>query len=159
MSLTKRETEFCRYYVACRNSREAAARAGFAFPERSGMRLMARETVRQEIQRLSEQGRGTVSATDGLKRIAFGSVTDAVRLILSSEPQDLESIDLFMVSEIKRTDKGAMEIKFFDRIKALQTLLEAGEGVADNGTSQFVDAIYKGASAINGAAWSESDEF
>ena len=159
MSLTKRETEFCRYYTACRHTREAAARAGFAFPERSGMRLMARDAIRQEIERLSQQERGTASAIDGLKRIAFGSVTDAVRLVLSPEPSELESLDLFMVSEIKRTDKGGMEIKFFDRIKALQTLLEAGEEGGDSDTSQFVDAIYKGASAINGAAWSENDDF
>ena len=120
---------------------------------------MARDAIRQEIERLSQQERGTASAIDGLKRIAFGSVTDAVRLVLSPEPSELESLDLFMVSEIKRTDKGGMEIKFFDRIKALQTLLEAGEEGGDSDTSQFVDAIYKGASAINGAAWSENDDF
>lgn len=158
MSLTKRETEFCRYFCQCRNSREAAARAGFAFPERSGLRLLGREAVKAEIDRLSSEARTNVSAADGLRRIAFGSVTDAVRLIFSPEPLDPESLDLFMVSEIKRTDKG-IEIKFFDRIKALEALLSAGDESGGHDTSQFVDAIFKGASAISGTNWSESDEF
>ncbi len=158
MSLTKRENEFCRYYVACRNGREAAAKAGFAFPERSGLRLLAREQISAEIERLSSDNGNKLSAVDGLKRLAFGSIADAVRLILSTEPLDVESLDLFSVSEIKRTDKGT-EIKFYDRIKALEALLEAGDDLGGHDTSQFVDAIFKGASAITDAKWSESDEF
>ena len=158
MSLTKRENEFCRYYVSCRNGREAAAKAGFAFPERSGLRLLAREQILAEIDRLSSNGCNRLSSVDGLRRLAFGSVADAVKLILSTEPLDVESLDLFMVSEIKRTDKGT-EIKFYDRIKALEALLETGEDISGNNTSQFVDAIFKGASAISDTKWSESDEF
>ena len=157
MSLTKRENEFCRYYASCRNGREAAARAGFAFPERSGLRLLDKESIKTEIERLTEAAKGNTSAVDGLKRLAFGSVTDAVRLILSDEPLDIESLDLYSVSEIKRTDKGT-EIKFYDRIKALEALLEAGEGPTDNEGAGFVDAIFKGASAISGGSWSDSDE-
>ena len=85
MSLNKRETDFCRFFVACRNSREAAAKAGFAFPERSGIRLLDKQAVIDEIDRLSEQVRTAVSAVDGLKRIAFGSVADAVKLVKSLE--------------------------------------------------------------------------
>lgn len=83
MSLTKRENEFCRYYASCRNGREAAARAGFAFPERSGLRLLDKESVKTEIERLTANTKGISSAVDGLKRLAFGSVTDAVRLVLA----------------------------------------------------------------------------
>ncbi len=156
MSLTKRENEFCRYYAACRNGREAAARAGFAFPERSGLRLLDKESIREEIERLTVSAKGTVAAVDGLKRLAFGSIADAVRLILSDEPLDIESLDLYSVSEIKRTDKGT-EIKFYDRIKALEALISAGEESQKSESSGFVDAIFKGASAISGG-WSDSDE-
>lgn len=158
MSLTKRENEFCRYYADCKNSREAAARAGFAFPERSGVRLLAKESVKHEVERLVADGRSFSSAADGLRKLAFGSVTDAVKLALGVDVPDLESLDLFMVSEIKRTEKG-VELKFFDRLKALEALMESGEDIGGSDTSQFVDAILEGASAIKGTDWSESDEF
>lgn len=157
MSLTKREIEFCRYYAVCRNGREAAAKAGFAFPERSGMRLLARESIASEIEKISVKGQDTASAALGLKRIAFGSVADAVKLILSQEEINPEELDLFMVSEIKRTDKGGVEIKFFDRIKALTALMQVSSEDDTNETSQFVDAIFKGASVISGLG-SDCDE-
>ncbi len=157
MSLTKKEIEFCRYFTVCRNVREAAAKAGYAFPERSGMRLLSKEAIVNEIERLSGKSDAAVSAVDGLKRIAFGSVADAVRLILEPEAVDPEKLDLFMVSELKCTDR-CIEIKFFDRIKALTALLEVTDAAVSDGTSQFVEAIFKGASAIEGLG-SMSDEF
>ena len=42
-----------------------------------------------------------------------------------------------------------MEIKFFDRLKALQQLYEMSEG-ADSGEASIFDAIRKGASALKG---------
>ncbi|MBQ3551472.1 MAG: terminase small subunit [Clostridia bacterium] len=157
MSLNKRETDFCRFFVACRNSREAAAKAGFAFPERSGIRLLDKQAVIDEIDRLSEQVRTAVSAVDGLKRIAFGSVADAVKLVLHPDTVEPEALDLFMVSELKCTDKG-VEVKFFDRIKALTALLQVTDSAESNETSRFVEAIFKGASAIEGLGRSVSDE-
>ena len=157
MSLNKREMEFCRFFVICRDSREAAAKAGFAFPERSGMRLLGKQAVLTEIDRLSEQVKTAASAVDGLRRIAFGSVTDAIKLVLGEEPLELEGLDLFMVSEIKKTDKG-VEIKFYDRIKALSELLSVSESGENRGTSQFVEAIFKGAEAMGNIGRSVSDE-
>ena len=157
MSLNKREMEFCRFFVICRDSREAAAKAGFAFPERSGMRLLGKQAVLTEIDRLSEQVKTAASAVDGLRRIAFGSVTDAIKLVLGEEPLELEGLDLFMVSEIKKTDKG-VEIKFYDRIKALSELLSVSESGESRGTSQFVEAIFKGAEAMGNIGRSVSDE-
>ncbi|MBO5912779.1 MAG: terminase small subunit [Clostridia bacterium] len=156
MSLTKKEIEFCRYFAICRDARESAAQAGFAVPERSGMRLLAKDSIISEIERISQKNTTVTSAVDGLKRIAFGSVADAVRLILEPEAVDTEKLDLFMVSELKCTDK-CIEIKFFDRIKALTALLDVSSMSEDNTTSQFVDAIFKGASAIEGVG-SLSDE-
>ena len=158
MSLKTRETDFCNYYVVCRNSREAAARAGFAFPERTGIRLLAKKEVIEEIERIVSNDRIASSAVDGLRRIAFGSVADAVKLLLGDVPDELEELDLFMVSEIKRSPNGGMEIKFYDRIKALDALLEAGDGRTDAKTPEFVDAIFKGSAAINGLLKDESDE-
>ena len=69
----------------------------------------------------------------GYERLAFGSIADAVRLIFTEEPDlaALSKMDLFNIAEIKRPKGGGMEIKFFDRIKALQCLealnVEGGE--------------------------------
>ena len=71
--------------------------------------------------------------TEGLRRLAFGEIQDAVRLLYAPEEQILPALgemDLFNISEIKRPKGGGMEIKFFDRLKALEKLqaLEAAEG-------------------------------
>ena len=71
--------------------------------------------------------------TEGLRHLAFGEIQDAVRLLYAPEEQILPALgemDLFNISEIKRPKGGGMEIKFFDRLKALEKLqaLEAAEG-------------------------------
>ena len=69
----------------------------------------------------------------GYEKLAFGSVNDAVRLLFAEEldVDALKKMDLFNVAEIKRVKGGGMEIKFADRLKALQCLeqlREAGSG-------------------------------
>lgn len=64
-------------------------------------------------------------ALDGLERLAFGSVNDAVRLLVQFNELDsgiVSDLDLFSVSEIKRNKEGMLEIKFYDRLKALELL-------------------------------------
>ena len=66
-----------------------------------------------------------------LAQLAFGRVNDAARLALHSGEADLETLDLSAVAELKVTDKGGVEIKLMDRIRALEALcglLERGEG-------------------------------
>ena len=62
----------------------------------------------------------------GLVRLAFGSVNDPVALVFSDQPTPyaIAHSDLFNVSEIKRVKGGGVEVKFFDRQKALEKLLE-----------------------------------
>ena len=65
--------------------------------------------------------------TEGFRRLAFGDIQDAVALLFESEENILSSLprlDLFNISEIKRQKGGGMEIKFFDRLKALDKLSE-----------------------------------
>ncbi len=64
---------------------------------------------------------------EGLKRLAFGEIQDAVRLLYADEGEILEmlpQLNLYNISEIKRPKGGGMEIKFFDRIRALEKLRE-----------------------------------
>lgn len=80
--------------------------------------------------------------------MAFGNISDAVSLLYMENPSraDLSSMDLFLVSEIKRPKDGSMEIKFFDRLKALEKLESRQE--SENGVQNLFDAIDEGAKAV-----------
>ncbi|ARP49527.1 MULTISPECIES: hypothetical protein [Caproicibacterium] len=63
------------------------------------------------------------------RKLARGKVNDAVRLLFfPPEASDLQNLDLSCVEEIKRSDKGSVEIKFADRLKAAQMMAELGGG-------------------------------
>ena len=144
-SLTKKQKQFAKFYSLTRNIREAATLTGLKNPVLQGIKLMQSKQVRDEINRLAAEKVPTGEVASGLRRIAFGSVSDAVKLILTQgEGLDIESLDLFSVSEIKIAKGGGMEIKFFDRIKALEKL-SGLDGYETVGVSPFVDAIRKGA--------------
>ena len=91
--------------------------------------------------------------TEGLRHLAFGEIQDAVRLLYAPEEQILPALgemDLFNISEIKRPKGGGMEIKFFDRLKALEKLqaLEAAEGNTAAAFYQALEAGAKGAITV-----------
>ncbi len=84
----------------------------------------------------------------GFERLAFGSVTDAVRLLFEEgTTSSLEKMDLFNVSEIKRLKGGGMEIKFADRLKALQCL-EQLELEHDGDGTAFYQALEASAACL-----------
>ena len=58
-----------------------------------------------------------------LAELAFGKGNDCVRLALETDPA-VEKLDLTLLSEIRRNEKGMVEIKLADRLKALQQLAE-----------------------------------
>ena len=155
--LTEKEKLFCSYYAGFGDARGCAARAGYCVsPAKSAERLLARADIRAEIERLEKERRSYSSrAEKGLYRLAFGSVTDALRLMLCEEmmsAEDIERLDLFNVSEIKRPKGGGIEIKFFDRLKALERLASMSGG--ENSESSFIKALSEGARLL-----SEEEEF
>ncbi len=85
---------------------------------------------------------------EGYERIAFGDVSDPVRLLFCEDgaAPALKRMDLFSVAEIKRPKGGGMEIKFFDRIRALQCMQELGE--EDDPACGFYQALEQGAEAL-----------
>ena len=155
--LTAKEKTFCNCFVSCGSADEAAYTAGFVRnPKRSGEELLCREDIADEIKRLGKCRTSSLSeiATVGYRRLAFGKISDAVSLLYMENPsrEQLEHMDLFLVSEIKRPKDGSMEIKFFDRLKALEKLTDDSE--KEDRAIPFYDAIAKGAEALR----SESDE-
>lgn len=65
-------------------------------------------------------------------------------------------MDLFNISEIKRVKGGGMEIKFFDRIKALEKL-ENSDVNGFNDAVPFYQALEQGVKALDNddEEWSE----
>lgn len=89
---------------------------------------------------------------DGYRRLAFGEIKDAVKLLYETDEEilrQLPELDLFNVSEIKMPRGGGMEIKFCDRLKALDKLRELAQMGDSSAPLSFYDAIEKGASAVN----------
>ena len=80
--------------------------------------------------------------TRRLAELAFGKANDCVRLALE-ENLCLEELDLSLLSEVKRNDKGTVEIKLIDRLRALEQLAQtAGEERSD--VDAFLQALQGG---------------
>lgn len=88
----------------------------------------------------------------GYEKLALGGIADAVKLMYIENPseEDLTRLDLFNVSEIKRPKDGAMEIKFFDRLKALEKLGELNEGETAKAATLF-EALQNSTKALERA--------
>ena len=112
---------FCRRYLQCMDPELAAAAAGCG----DGYRMLERKNVCRRLEQMREAAAGQVYREDAVRRLAqlaFGRVNDAARLALHSGEADLEALDLSAVAELKVTDKGGVEIKLIDRIRALEVL-------------------------------------
>ena len=72
---------------------------------------------------------GTLTRSDVARRLAelaFGRANDCVRLVLE-DGVDPEKLDLSLLTELKRNDKGTLEVKLVDRLKALELLAALAE--------------------------------
>ena len=66
-----------------------------------------------------------------------------MRLVLEAAPE-VETLELSLLSEIKRNEKGTVEIKLIDRVEALEQLLAA---VSDEG--EMADAFFAAAGDVD----------
>ena len=124
--LNKKERLFCAQYARTGDPRFSAAAAGYAAPGITGFRLLARDDIREGIKNCSARRPALPDeVAAGYRRLAFGGISDCVKLLRSFEQtgaDEIEALDLFNISEIKLPKSGGMEIKFFDRLKALEKL-------------------------------------
>lgn len=130
--MTRKEDKFCCFYSSNGNVRLSAVMAGYSSnPEQTGQQLLTRGDIAVRVKEYRDTRVNDLKlmALLGYERLAFGSIADCIQLLYMEAPtlQRLEAMDLFMISEIKKPKDGAMEIKFFDRIKALEKLSEAQE--------------------------------
>lgn len=148
---------FCYHCAALGNPREAALRAGFPArrADQYAAELLKKRAVREEIAQYAEISRqkDAARALQGVERLAFGAVNDAVFLLLDGEEMCRDvigTLDLYNVAEIKRPKGGGFEMKFFDRLKALELLLGHGGG-GDGQASSFYEALERSARGLGGA--------
>ena len=150
--LKPKERLFCMYYCQSRDPRKAAAKAGYSVLRgRAAAKLLGRTDIQAELERLDTN----LTVTDGeiisgYRTLAFGSAADAIRLLTEDadvSAAQLEEMDLMNISEIKRPKGGGLEIKFFDRLKALERLQTLAAQAEDKGLAPFYSAIENSAAA------------
>ena len=67
---------------------------------------------------------GTLTREDVARRLAelaFGKANDCVKLVLDGDAE-LDGLDLSLLTELKRNDKGTLEVRLVDRLRALEQL-------------------------------------
>ena len=132
---------FAKMFVRTRNGSETAVRLG-AEPEEAKQieaDYLANTNVKKAIHDLDKGDEQTLCyVKTGLSRLAFGSVNEAVALVFAEEVSrdDVLKADLFNVSEIKRVRGGGVEVKVFDRIKALEKLYELENTLTESGRAE-----------------------
>ncbi|MGN1041811.1 MAG: terminase small subunit [Acutalibacteraceae bacterium] len=125
--LNKKEILFCHQYLKTGDEKEAAILSGYtSSPEKVGMELLSREEICKEIDRLYSEKKKklTHQAIIGYERLAFGNISDIIKLIFTENMsfEEIRKMNLFNIAEIKKPRDGALEIKFFDRLRALEKL-------------------------------------
>ena len=83
--------------------------------------------------------------TRRLAELAFGKANDCVRLALEDDPR-LGKLDLSLLSEVKRNEKGTVEIKLIDRLRALEQLAQVAQE-NDSDLETFLQALQSGDSS------------
>ena len=67
---------------------------------------------------------GTLTREDVARRLAelaFGKANDCVKLVLDGDAKP-DGLDLSLLTELKRNDKGTLEVRLVDRLRALEQL-------------------------------------
>ena len=92
---------------------------------------MKETTLKQRI-RAGKLTRADVARK--LAELAYGRANDCATLVLDPGA-DAGKLDLSLLSEVKRSEKGAVEVKLLDRLKALEMLTalteDGGEGMEE----------------------------
>lgn len=142
--------EFCAAYLRTMDPEQAAEAAG----REDGFAALALKSVRRRLEKMREAAAGELRREDALRRLAqlaFGRANDAARLALAPKEVDPEALDLSAVAEIKVTDKGGVEVKLVDRVRALETLCGLLEESGGGGAEELYRALEDAAGQLEDA--------
>ena len=141
----KKQKEFCKIYLQTLDPQRAAAAAQI---KEDGVALLAKKPFQQRLEKMRETLSAQIQREDALRRmaqLAFGQANDAVKLAISPGLVELETLDLSAVAELKVTDKGGVEIKLVDRIRALESLFHMLESSGEENASQLYQMLAEAA--------------
>lgn len=148
-NLTKKQKKFLCHYLKSKNISEAAAACGIpaASAYEEGIKIMRHPQAWDFISNLEVMMKkfGGDCVEESLDRLINGRVNDAA-IFARTNPEelsdeDIRRLDLYNVTELK-IGKGVCEMKFTDRLKAIEKLNEIRSGRAVDGMAQsFFDAI------------------
>lgn len=112
---------FCGAYLRTMDPERAAEESGQA----DGYAALGQRQVQNQLERMRRNAAGQLRREDVIRRLAqlaFGRVNDAVAFARNPQGVDPEDLDLSAVAELRVTDKGGVEVKLADRVRALESL-------------------------------------
>lgn len=139
---------FAQMFVRTRNGAESAVRLGAepAEAKKIEAEYLSNGRVKSLVRSLDKDDAQTLCyVKTGLSRLAFGSVNEAAALVFDENitRDEILKADLFNVAELKRVKGGGVEMKFFDRQRALEKLVELDPELKEISTAQqFLNAVY-----------------
>lgn len=149
--LNKKEMIFCYFFVETGNPKEALSFAKMENTSETLPKLMSDPLIKDQILKNYESKKINlgIKAEIGYERLAFNDISDCIKLmfIKDIENYQINKMNLFNISEIKRLKDGTMEIKFFDRIKALEKLQSIGSEQCEDDIYSFYSSLKKDNSA------------
>lgn len=77
-----------------------------------------------------------------LRKMAFGKNNDCAKLALQADV-DIDRLDLSLLTEIRRSEKGGVEVKLLDRTRVLEQLAQMAEA-EDDQAAEILRAILEG---------------
>lgn len=162
VEMKKKEKEFCRLTVVTGNPQTAALRAGYKRPDEVWPELFARTDIAEEIRRVAREVSRVFRDTMlcSAYRIMASDNTDAVRLLYRDgmSDEEIRGMNLSGVAEIKRTKDKSVEIKFFDRIKMLDSVCAFAKlDDAAEGSGGLLEAMRLSAQALRESGGREAD--
>lgn len=138
-----RKKRFAEILACCGDAELAAELTGSsaASAREDASALLDSRYVRRRVIKLMRERRDLIaSVRSGLERIAFSRCNDAVTLAFL--PPDaisqgrIRKMDLSCIASIKRDKDGGVDIKLFDRLRALETLMQLDENDTLGGSAQ-----------------------
>ena len=135
-NLPSEKRRFAAAYLRCFDAESAAQTIGRS----DGIRMLTTPAVQRELE--LQRGQCDICRADIVRRLAqlaFGRANDCVKLVLQDAPE-VDALDLSLLSEVKRNDKGTVEVKLIDRIRALEQLMTLGTQSTDCAEAFFAAA-------------------
>ena len=132
------------------NPKEAAIKAGYSSSsaEKTAQQLLYRQDINEYLKKIKtdlKKDQIISLAITALKRLIFYRPNDVLILALKSQElseNQIENLDLFQISEIKKLKDGGFEFKFTDRIKAIECLISLLDKMDDDsGAENFFKAL------------------